>query len=70
MRENFCTCHVTSCDKHPTNHEKGCDLCIQKNLARKEIPTCFFLKVSSEVDDLTEFSFESFIKFFLAHQEG
>lgn len=37
-----CTCTDLSCPFHPTNHDKGCTLCIAKNLKEKEIPSCFF----------------------------
>lgn len=38
----LCTCRDTKCPLHPTNHDKGCTPCIEKNLARREIPSCFF----------------------------
>ncbi|MDE5654812.1 MAG: hypothetical protein K2I46_04305, partial [Clostridia bacterium] len=38
----FCTCKDTKCPLHPTNHDKGCSLCIAKNLQSREIPSCFF----------------------------
>jgi hypothetical protein len=40
--KDFCTCTDLKCPCHPKNHERGCDLCIQKNLRQKEIPSCFF----------------------------
>ena len=65
--EHFCTCTAKSCSHHPANHESGCDLCIAKNLARREIPACFFLKVSPDVEGLSEYTFESFVNFFIKH---
>lgn len=41
----FCTCTFTDCKLHPSNHNKGCSLCILKNLENEEIPNCFFNKV-------------------------
>jgi len=38
----YCTCTDTRCPCHPVNHDEGCNLCIQKNLQQKEIPSCFF----------------------------
>ena len=38
----FCTCQNTACRCHPANHDQGCDLCIQKELRKGEIPSCFF----------------------------
>ncbi len=42
-----CTCKDTNCPYHPNNHDKGCTLCIAKNLKEKEIPSCFF----NEIDE-------------------
>ena len=39
---HFCTCQNTACRCHPSNHSQGCDLCIQKELRKGEIPSCFF----------------------------
>lgn len=44
----FCTCRDHSCPFHPTNHNKGCSLCIAKNLKEKEIPGCFFNDIDCE----------------------
>lgn len=70
MENHFCSCPVESCNKHPSNHDLGCDLCIKKNLDRKEIPSCFFLKVSTEVGDVKEYSFESFTNFYLKNKNN
>lgn len=43
---DFCTCSDRSCPNHPVNHASGCTLCIQKNLACGEIPSCFFNALS------------------------
>lgn len=40
--DHFCTCQNTACRCHPSNHDQGCDLCIQKELRKGEIPSCFF----------------------------
>ncbi len=40
--KDFCTCTALDCPNHPVNHDRGCELCIQKNLREKEIPGCFF----------------------------
>lgn len=69
MNGHFCTCPSTDCPLHPFNHEKGCDLCIQKNLAKGEIPSCFYLKVSPDADGLSEYTIESFVDFFLKNKE-
>lgn len=46
--KEFCTCTDHSCPYHPTNHDQGCSLCIQKNLKLKEIPGCFFNDIDCE----------------------
>ena len=44
----FCTCGDLECPFHPTNHDRGCSLCILKNLKAKEIPSCFFHDIDCE----------------------
>lgn len=44
----FCTCTDTKCPCHPSNHNKGCTLCIAKNLEQREIPSCFFHAAGGE----------------------
>lgn len=44
----FCTCTDYKCPCHPSNHDQGCTLCIRKNLAQKEIPSCFFHDIKCE----------------------
>ena len=68
MDKHFCTCPAASCQYHPAKHKNGCDPCIQKNLQQGEIPACFFLSVSEDVNDLTEFTAESFVSFYLKHK--
>ena len=46
----FCTCRDLKCPFHPTNHNKGCSLCIAKNLKEGEIPSCFFNKLVMQVE--------------------
>ena len=46
--KEYCTCTDTRCPCHPVNHNRGCDLCIQKNLRQKEIPSCFFHDIDCE----------------------
>lgn len=70
MKDHFCNCPVQSCGNHPTNHEKGCDPCIKKNLRQSEIPACFFLKVSQDVNGLKDFSIESFVNFYLENNKS
>ena len=44
----FCTCTDTKCPCHPSNHDKGCTLCVAKNLQQREIPSCFFHAAGGE----------------------
>ena len=57
----FCTCTDLTCPLHPTKHDKGCAPCIAKNLKQKEIPSCFFNKVSPNKKEGSYF-FEDFAK--------
>lgn len=41
----FCTCTDTACPCHPSNHDRGCTPCIAKNLAGREVPSCFFKSI-------------------------
>ena len=53
---HFCTCQNTACRCHPSNHDQGCDLCIQKELRKGEIPSCFFnlvIRPGETVEDCT-----------------
>lgn len=68
MERHFCTCPVKTCGNHPVRHEKGCDLCIEKNLKNNEIPACFFLKISPDAENLTDFTVDGFVDFFLKHK--
>ena len=55
----FCTCTDLNCPMHPPNHEKGCAPCVAKNLAQREIPSCFFIKADGARNHDT-FFFEDF----------
>ena len=67
MDKHFCTCEQIECQKHPNNHDKGCDPCIQKNLELGEIPACFWFNISSVIGK-TDYSVENFTKFYLDHK--
>lgn len=64
---SFCTCEDTNCPLHPSNHDKGCNLCIAKNLKKGEIPTCFFKKINSDISQIKNFTIEDFVNFYLIH---
>ena len=55
-----CPCEDYSCELHPSNHDKGCDLCVADSVNTREIPKCFFMKVTKDLDGITDWSFESF----------
>ena len=61
--KEFCTCTDHKCPLNPVNHDKGCDLCIAKCLKVKEIPSCFFKKLSNERPEGEDWSFQGFAKF-------
>jgi hypothetical protein len=64
MNNHFCTCPAVSCDKHPANHESGCDSCIKKNLAEGEIPACFWVSIGGDLSNEKEFTVERFVDYF------
>lgn len=59
-RSSFCPCTDYSCECNPHNHEKGCDLCVEDSVKTREIPKCFFLKVTDDISDISDWSFEAF----------
>jgi len=61
---DFCTCKDLDCPLHPSNHDKGCSLCIAKNLRLGEIPNCFFNLVDKE-HKAENYKFEDFAKIVL-----
>ena len=64
---SFCTCEDTNCPLHPSNHDKGCNLCIAKNLKKGELPTCFFKKINFDISQIKNFTIEDFVNFYLKH---
>ncbi|WP_026888866.1 DUF6485 family protein [Clostridium beijerinckii] len=71
MNTHFCTCKNYNCKLHPSNHDKGCDLCMKKKLMASELPSCFFRDVSEElrsVRNVEEASYEEFAKLVLRNR--
>lgn len=68
MNDLFCTCKDLECPFHPTNHDKGCSLCIQKNLTLREIPSCFF-NIVAEEETRDGYSFYDFAKCVIKNKE-
>lgn len=60
----FCTCKDTGCPLHPSNHDKGCSLCIAKNLKLGEIPNCFFNLIDTKHKS-TDYKFADFARLVL-----
>ncbi len=58
--EHFCNCEKTDCPLHPKNHDKGCSLCIAKNLKTHEMPSCFFNSIGAK--DRPGDSYEDFAR--------
>lgn len=67
--KHFCTCNDLNCKLHPVNNSNGCDLCIKKNLAAREIPSCFFKLVNDDISILKEFTIESFADFYYKNKK-
>ena len=68
MTAHFCTCTDLACPCHPSNHDKGCDPCVKRNLVQDEIPSCFFRKVDGDISGQTSFTMGSFVEFYLKHR--
>ena len=65
----FCTCNDRACPLHPANHEKGCSLCIAKNIKKKEIPSCMF-NAAGGYPSKEGYSFEAFARLVLGGKDG
>ena len=63
--KHFCTCHVTACPHHPSNHDRGCDPCIKSNLEKSKMPSCMFLAVSEDLSAVKDYSIKGFVDFYL-----
>lgn len=65
--EELCTCDDYSCPYNPRNHSQGCNLCIEKNLNCREIPSCFF-NMLEDTKDRTSFKWEDFAELVLKNK--
>ena len=59
--DHFCTCTNSACRCHPSNHDKGCTLCIEKELRKQEIPACFFNLIAPG-ESIQDCSLEAFAR--------
>lgn len=64
----FCPCTDSTCEFNPMNHDEGCNRCIEDSVKTREIPKCFFLKVTDDIDGFTDWSFEHFAELVTAKQ--
>jgi len=64
----FCTCTDTKCPYHPSNHDKGCSLCIAKNLKLREIPNCFYDSLGPH-PKLKSYFYEDFARLVLEKEQ-
>lgn len=69
MNKHFCTCQSRDCPYNPFNHDEGCSPCIQKNLRRREIPSCFF-NLLENAEQGKGYSFKDFAELVLAGKEN
>ena len=61
--KHFCSCTDHKCPMNPANHDKGCDLYVQKCLKLNEIPSCFFKKISLDRPENEDYTFKGFAAF-------
>ena len=66
----FCTCTNTACRCHPSNHDQGCNLCIQKELRKGEIPSCFFSLVLEHGETVEDCTIEAFARRVLERKQN
>lgn len=66
---SWCPCQDENCPFNPVNHDQGCNLCVEDSLKCGEIPKCFFLKVTDNIDGFEDWSFEHFAKLALNGSE-
>ena len=60
--DHFCHCRNTACRCHPANHDQGCSLCIEKELRKHEIPSCFFDLVIGPGETVEDCSMKAFAR--------
>lgn len=61
----FCPCDDYGCEFNPSNHDQGCTLCVEDSLKTREIPKCFYLQATDNIDGFEDWSFEHFAKLVL-----
>lgn len=66
----FCTCANLNCPLHPSNHDRGCSPCIEKNLRLREIPNCFVKLVKKDVDLNASYTLETFADAIIKRKMG
>ena len=59
-KAHFCTCSYLDCEHHPIKNDGSCNPCIEKNLKRLEIPSCFFNKIGEKGSCESEYTFRKF----------
>lgn len=67
---HFCTCPVTQCPRHPSNHHQGCDPCMKDNLEKGKMPACLFRAVSDDVSGVSDYTIKGFVDFYLKISQG
>jgi hypothetical protein len=60
--KELCTCEKKDCPFHPQQNNGECTACIEKNLKRHEIPSCFHHKIGEKTDIESDWSFYKFAK--------
>lgn len=68
---HFCTCDDHDCPLNPNNPKnlaagRGCDRCIQKNIALGEVPSCIF-NALGPTEGWDDWSVEGFARFVALH---
>ena len=64
----FCPCRDRACPLHPANHDKGCSLCMEKNIKNREVPSCLF-NAANGYPSKNGYSFEAFASLVLGDKK-
>jgi hypothetical protein len=67
--KELCTCSNYDCPFHPQKHNHECTECIEKNLRRHEIPSCFYHKIGEKAHEKSKYSFYQFAKKVMEREE-
>lgn len=60
----FCTCPMTQCPRHPSNHQQGCTPCMNDILNKGKMPACMLSAASDDVRNVKDYTIKGFVDFY------